>query len=451
MEIRDKRKTALNILFLKYLLLFCIFVIAFSGVILILFNQALNTGYILPANYTEKEIERISETLSNSEKFDESIIPHTASYLLLDANNKKLEGNMNEKKENEVIGSLASGEILHENKYFKITRPDGTILVISYDVKAHFADSKLHNILPNLEIIILGLPVILTIILALYLAYSFSRRLKMELAPLVEATEYIRDGELDFKVEESNVKEINDVLVSVDNLKTNLASSLKEQWSLEHSKRQQVSSIAHDIRTPLTIIKGNSELLLESELSNYEMELLEYIKSSTEKIEDYVELLLETGRSNDNQSTHSEFDLDEFIAEVEHVAEGLCKTKNLSFKIIKSNIPKTIIGEKQQIFRALSNIIDNAVEHSTEKEYVSLEIRAEQDYLEFIVKDNGAGFSKEALKYAKDEFYTGNTERSGKHGLGLYLAEKVAINHGGGIIIENHEDGASVTLKIKNL
>lgn len=80
----------------------------------------------------------------------------------------------------------------------------------------------------------------------------------------MEATKEISEQNLDFEVGHSNIKEFEDVLCSFSSMKDNLKSSLEKQWNAEKLQREQIAALAHDLKTPLTVIQGNADLIPNS-------------------------------------------------------------------------------------------------------------------------------------------------------------------------------------------
>ncbi|KAB1439842.1 ATP-binding protein [Candidatus Galacturonibacter soehngenii] len=102
--------------------------------------------------------------------------------------------------------------------------------------------------------------------------------------------------------------------------------------------------------------------------------------------------------------------------------------------------------------RAINNVVANAVEHTLQDGVITIEIEEEKGYLIFSICDNGEGFTQEALKHATEQFYMGDRSRNVKshYGMGLYIADSVAKQHGGYLILENDADshGAKVIFHI---
>ncbi|WP_165916456.1 sensor histidine kinase [Marinisporobacter balticus] len=228
------------------------------------------------------------------------------------------------------------------------------------------------------------------ILIAVVIAFKFSKKLKIELAPLIKATDSIKQKDLDFEIVPIQIRELNAVLQSINELKTALSDSLNQQWNMEQSKKTQISAIAHDIKTPLTIIKGNTELLLESELSQADKDLLQYIQLSSGKIEDYIELLMTASTvTNSAKFQEASFFVQNFILEIEKQAKALCCVKNITFCIGMKILPEIFYGDVLLISRVVLNILNNAVEYSYDGSKIEFKITGSKEELPFTLADSG--------------------------------------------------------------
>lgn len=451
-----KKASSLSMLFLRYLMGFCLLLLLLVFAVLAGFYYAMNTGLLLSANHAERALQSSESQLAASQPFDSSQVPYPCSYALFDNKNILVQTDMSEKAITKLKNTLAAKEELPQNQYRRILREDGSVLIVEFDIRVHFADPELNKRIPNPELAELIFLFLCFLLFAVLIALKFSKRLKLELAPLTKATDAIRQKNLDFEIFPTHIRELNTVLQSIDDLKSALSASLKEQWNMEQSKNFQLSAIAHDLKTPLTVIKGNTELLLESSVQAEDKELLQYIGSSADKIENYTRLLISAASlSEENENTNQLFSFPELVNELEKQGMALCKTKSIDFVLQAKDMPADFTGDRFLISSAVINLLNNAVEHSREGTLITLEITGgTEGYLSFTVDDRGSGFSAEALKNADKQFYTEQSARSGKHyGLGLYIAKITAEKHGGRLIIANREDGpgASVTLELHRI
>lgn len=452
MAIKKQKAIGLYWLFLKFLAFFC-----FSTVLLILTLYmilviGINSGFILPANYAEQTVRQISEQIADMEEFDEAVIPFPCKYVLFDENIKVLSSNMNP---NEIAKAqeVWRNSAVYTNEWYMIIHREDSVCIISYDMYPHFSSPVLHKIIPNPEWCGIALFFVGFFTMAIGIAFAFGRKLKKELEPIMEATEAIKRQDLHFDVNATRIREFNTVLESIQGMSEALEDSLKQQWSLEQHRKRQISALAHDIKTPLTIIRGNTELLQESELYPEDMELLDYIHTSSDKIEKYLGLLMAAAKAEKDDELKSEnFSVSTCIKELEKQAKAQCKAKNISLIIKKEALPEVFCGDKELIFRAVTNILDNAIEYTPEFGEIEFIMRGSSNQLTFTVTDHGKGFSEDSLRLATQEFYTEQKERSGKHyGLGLFMAKSVAIKHNGELLLANKSDGcgAIVTLVIR--
>ena len=143
---------------------------------------------------------------------------------------------------------------------------------------------------------------------------------------------------------------------------------------------------------------------------------------------------------------------DEILDELKSELYMLCSLKDIRVVTNINYKTKSFISNKELLMRAIINIISNAVDYSPPKSQIEFEVSENEGILIFTIRDSGKGFTENGLKNATNQFYMEASERKvGKHyGMGLYIADSVAKNHGGSLILKNREDkdGAEVSLII---
>ncbi|MDN5341429.1 MAG: two-component system, OmpR family, lantibiotic biosynthesis sensor histidine kinase NisK/SpaK [Oceanotoga sp.] len=448
----EKRTISLKSIFLIYLII-SFLIICISVIIpFLIYNLLINAEIILPANYTENIINKNIEILSKIPKIQQQMLPKYSSYIILKKDLTPKEGNMKEQEIKEAI-KYAKGEITNtgKKKNYKLIKRKDELLIIQFYIQPNYANEKLNKYLPNPDRIILIIIILKTIILIILISMIFAKYLKKELKPLIESTEKIKQKNLDFKIKYSKIKEFNNIIDSIENMKNNLKESLEKQWSTEQLKNDQISMLSHDIKTPLTIIRGNSELLKEiSQEKNFE-EYINAILESSKEIESYVKTLLNITKNEKNINIDfKKINSLKFIENLYLKTKALTKVKNIKIILNKKNIPIQFKANESLLYRAIINILDNAINNSPANTTIQLNIEKKENTLKFIIIDNGKGFSKEALKYAKTKFYMENKSRSAKghYGIGLYTATMITNLHKGNLILENSNNGAKVTIEI---
>lgn len=133
---------------------------------------------------------------------------------------------------------------------------------------------------------------------------------------------------LDFEVTYSRIAEINDIIKSLDIMKSELKNSLNDKWEMERIQKEQTAAMAHDIKTPLTIIKGNAELINEGKLSDEEYKFTQNILTEVENMEGYIKTLIEIMTCDKEMKLKKKtINFDKFICEVINQAESMCVNK----------------------------------------------------------------------------------------------------------------------------
>ena len=456
-RIFGKRTISLYKLFLQYLAAFCLTVLLLAAAVVACAAAAFQSGFVLQANYAERAVGEARDRIARSETFDRALVPFPCTYILIGQDGTVMESDMTSDEieytfeKIKALVNSTSRDAMHQ--YALIERAD-SLCVVCYDMYVHFASPVLDQWLPRPELLAIFSLLALFLADAFVTAVRFGRRLKRELEPIIDTVDRIAVQELDLDVTMTGIWEFNTVLHSIREMGEALERSLKEQWELEQEQRVQIASVAHDIKIPLTVVKGNAELLLEEELSGEDREVLESISAGADRIEKYIGLLCDAAwAENAGHAAAREFVVAACIGEIRQQAAFLCRAKDITLTVREEELPETFYGDQEVIVRAVSNILDNAVEYTPGQGAIELFVSGSGNQLLFQVTDSGKGFSDNSLKYAARQFYTECGARSGKHyGLGLYMADKAAQRHGGRLVIANRQDGdgAVVTLTVRS-
>ncbi|MEG1862663.1 MAG: HAMP domain-containing sensor histidine kinase [Oscillospiraceae bacterium] len=348
-----------------------------------------------------------------------------------------------------TLNYLSTGKKSYSVGYKSFTLSDKNILLVKYEILAHFENQGLNKIIPYPETTILLLVFFCIVLFTIITALTFSKKLKANLLHITYATEKIGAQDLDFEIKPTAITEFNTSLAAIDKLKNELGVSLHKQWSDQEQKRLSLSALAHDIKTPLTVIKGNTELLIEDDLGQDALECVSYIKQSSNTIEKYIETLIDVVNGNKFGVNKKAIPLINFINGLEDSALALCKTKDIQLRVKNNSNSDCFTIDSELMHRAIMNIIDNAVRYSSKGGEIDFVIWEDDNYFIFEISDTGKGFSSESLEKATMEFFTEYTSRSCKHyGLGLSFTKKVADLHSGLLEFHNTKQGAAVTIKL---
>ena len=160
--------------------------------------------------------------------------------------------------------------------------------MLKYYVGSQYKSNWMQKYLPAPETLLLMLIGINCIAVCVCLTLRYSQKLKVQLAPLTMATEQIQYQNLDFEVGSSEISEYNAVLYSISKMKDSLKSSLEQQWKIEQLQREQIAAFSHDLKTPLTVIQGNIDLISETKLDDEQQLYAKYITESLEQMQLYI-------------------------------------------------------------------------------------------------------------------------------------------------------------------
>ena len=449
----NRKGQSLKIIFLKYLFSVGVGLVLAIGLAMIIFNVFYNVGLIIPANYTENQILKNKSNISSAEKFDESLIPNRASYIYLSLDGEIIQSNMNEEIKQKAEKFHNGEEVSTPSlSFIQINRSDGYV-VINYQVVPYYTNAWMEKHFPKINSLFVTLLIIFCFMSTFIVTFIWVKHITKQLVPMLEASGKIAKQELDFEIGNSNIKEFNDVLNSLDKMKIALSDSLTENWIQEENKRSQISALTHDLKTPISIVKGNAELLKETSLSEEQKMYVDFIIKNSNRISDYSIALMEMNKSNQ---------INNFEPQKVQVTTVVKKIKELAKEITSVNrrmISETINFEDRILMidiklfeRVIQNILSNAVQYSPAKSIIELSLITTDNNFEISILNQGQGFSKEDLAYGMEQFYRGDKSRhsSINYGLGLYTAAQINALHSGKILLQNklNEDGAIVKVEL---
>ena len=309
---------------------------------------------------------------------------------------------------------------------------------------------------PNANILF-GLILLIMSMLSIFIVtLLWAKYLAGQLSSMLSAAEKIAERNLDFDMKYSGVKEFNTVLKGLEDMKTALKNSLIKEWRQEENRKNQITALTHDLKTPLSIIQGNAQLLQNTDITKEQGEYIHYIIKNGRRISDYIHELLIMSRTEDlSEYNPKELDMKQAAYQLADAAEEIMSVNQITLKI-KTDVDNGLLSVDMALLeRALQNILNNAVENSPDDTEVDLVIKTSEGFFEITVADNGSGFSEVDLTHAKEQFYRGDSGRRStvNYGIGLFVTEQIIKLHGGTVSLKNRENdrGACVTLKIPAL
>lgn len=231
-----------------------------------------------------------------------------------------------------------------------------------------------------------------------------------------------------------------------------LTEDITERLELERRKDEFISIASHEFKTPITTIKGYSELLVKRLKDSTDKNVIEYLGRTNEQIDRLTELVndlldvskIQAGKIDLNLGG---LEMGQFVGENVKEIQSIVRSHKIFFKY-KKNIPLMVVGDKHRLGQVLNNLILNAVKYSPNADRVVVRCINQQEYVRVEVKDFGPGISREHAKKVFDRFFRiDNTQGNGRItglGLGLYIASEIIKKHKGEIGVESEVGKGSV-------
>lgn len=253
---------------------------------------------------------------------------------------------------------------------------------------------------------------------------------------------------------ELKITEFFDTNLHIEKMQQKISEMLQSEKSQKEDLIFKVSAASHDLKTPLTVIKGNSELLQLSEYNEYQKQCLSDIESASNQIELYVNSLINYSKTYyDDKSEWHDCSLLEVIEAVEE--ESFLAAKDKSHVTVTNHITadKTVHINLNYVVRAIVNIVRNACEYADPNDRkIKMDIGISEDMLTFTICNKGIPFSDEVLKNYGRLFFRQNKSRKAEdvhYGIGLAFVKRVAEIHQGKLSLSNTPDGVQVSFGIK--
>ena len=419
-----------------------------------LYMFCINTEVIIPVMNIEDRIADAAEKIQTDKLFDTADIPSFCDYGVYSPTGAFQFGSLSEDTANTFWEKAAtSGKNIVHPYRIRIVKRENEVILLRYRLTSQFSNPAFRRICPTSDFLLIGLIMIEIIVLLLLVSHWFGKYTGRKIDKLLIVTQKIEMQDLDFKIESSGIFEVDRALSALEHLKQALKNSLAEQWQADKLRQDQISALAHDLKTPLTIIRGNTELLYDTILADNQKECADYIEGSVIQMQDYVETLIDMTKAKDNFPFRCEnVKLSSLLQEIHTQAKGLCAVKNIYLEWRENVDREYIFADSEQLIRVFANVFSNAIEYTPAGKTVFFEVYEKDNSILCSITDMGSGFSPEALKRATEQFYMGEQSRHSKshYGIGLYVADSIIAKHGGQLILSNSEKtgGAQVIIKI---
>lgn len=300
-------------------------------------------------------------------------------------------------------------------------------------------DTRLLGLLDLLPMIMAPVYSALCILAAVFLFYR--NRLKAPLDILKRASEKISQNDLDFTVFYDRKDEMGELCASFEAMRFTLAGSFSELWRSMEERKRLNAAFAHDLRTPLTVLKGYAEILNDSRDVQVR-ETAATMDRHLSRMESYVESMSRLQRLEDIRPERKDIPLQPFVASLYESADMLCRQNGKQAVLTNHTVSRQALLDTEFVLQVSNNLISNAVRYA--KSRVELSAEEKKDGILLTVSDDGPGFERKMLGRATSPYATGESSFSGHFGLGLTICKMLCEHHGGWIEVENTSCGARV-------
>lgn len=308
-----------------------------------------------------------------------------------------------------------------------------------------FIISRVDGLVPEvkfmfIEMFVAGVSIL--VIAGVFMTMWIYRSILKPLEKLQEATMKIRDGNLDFTLEVENEDEIGKLCQDFEEMRIRLKESQEEKVQYDKENKELISNIAHDLKTPITAIKGYAEGIMDGVASSPER-LDKYIRTIYNKANDMDRLIDELTfyskiDTNKIPYTYSKINVSQYFRDcIEEVGLEM-ESKGIElgyFNYVDDAV--MVIADAEQMKRVVNNIIGNSVKYLDKKKgIINIRIKDVGDFIEVEIEDNGKGIAAKDLPNIFERFFRADSSRNsakGGSGIGLSIVKKIIEDHGGKI------------------
>lgn len=314
-----------------------------------------------------------------------------------------------------------------------------------------FIVTNVGNVIPEVEQFFLNM--ILCIVLVLVLAAAvlivwIYRGIMRPLGKMQVATKRIKEGNLDFELTPDSDDELGQLCRDLEDMRKRLKDTAEEKLDSDKENKELISNISHDLKTPVTTIKGYAEGIMDGVADTPE-KMDKYIRTIYNKANEMDVLIneltlyskIDTNRIPYNFSILS---VNDYFNDCSEDLSLELEAKNVEFGYFNYVDPQVrIIADAEQLKRVVHNIVNNSVKYmDKEKAKINLRVKDVGDFVQVELEDNGKGIAAKDLPNIFERFYRTDASRNsskGGSGIGLSIVKKIIEEHGGKIWATSRE------------
>ena len=270
-------------------------------------------------------------------------------------------------------------------------------------------------------------------------------------APLVKlrkATQNIKEGNLDFVLEVDGTDEFAELCRDFEEMRRRLKESAEEKVLLDKENKELISNISHDLKTPITAVKGDVEGIMDGVADTPEKmdRYVRTIYNKTNEMDHLINELTFYSKIDTNRIpyTFSKLNVDDYFSDCAEEVGLELETRGIQLyyaNYVEKDV--LVIADGEQIRRVIHNIISNAIKYMDKpKGVIQIRVKDVGDFIQVEIEDNGKGIASKDLTYIFDRFYRTDVSRNsskGGSGIGLSIVRKILEDHGGKVWATSRE------------
>ena len=268
------------------------------------------------------------------------------------------------------------------------------------------------------------------------------------LAKLKKATYNIKEGNLDFVLDVEGTDEFSELCQDFEDMRRRLKESAEERVRMDKENKELISNISHDLKTPMTAIKGYVEGIMDG-IADTPEKMERYIRTIYNKTNEMDHLINELTfyskiDTNRIPYTFSKLNVEDYFNDCAEELSVEMETRNI--ELVYANYVDSkvqIIADGEQIRRVIHNIISNSIKYMDKpKGIIQIRVKDVGDFIQVEIEDNGKGIAAKDLTNNFDRFYRTDVSRNsskGGSGIGLSIVKKIMDDHGGKVWATSRE------------
>ena len=275
----------------------------------------------------------------------------------------------------------------------------------------------------------------------------YRNKLKQPIEILREASNKISNNDLDFHVQQHTEDEMGQLCGSFEKMRAALEESNRQLWRSIEDRKQLNAAFSHDLRTPLTVVRGYADFLNkylpEDKISKEKLQhTISTMGVHILRLENYVQMMGEAQKLEDISVTHAKVSSTLFVEQLISSTEALVRDEPLKCSYVNHILEESLYIDTDIVTRIYENVITNAIRYA--RQTISVHFELVEELFSITVSDDGTGFSEQDLKLATTPFYRSKTEVDESHyGMGLNICKVLAERLGGTILLTNHKQGGA--------